>query len=358
VNPLSDRALWAWLAASFLLAFVLCALALRYARRRNLLDEPGRRRSHTTPTPRGGGIGIVVSVLAGLVALAYLAPATALPLRLIAALGLVAAIGWIDDHRPLSALTRLLVQTVAVGIWLWPLLVRVAHGGDAAAHGVLESTGVAVLLVFVCLWSINLHNFMDGIDGLLALQAIFVFGVLAALCFHAGRAPHGVAIALWAAATAGFVPYNFPRARLFMGDVGSGAIGLLIAVAAIWDYGAEANAASALIAVSAFLTDATATLVSRVLRGRRWYRAHREHLYQWLARSGLSHAGVAAWYLAWNLLVALPLILWLRYRAGSAPSALPAAVTVGLYLAAGIVWIGGKRWCLSRVRNRRTPVHA
>ena len=94
---------------------------------------------------------------------------------------------------------------------------------------------------------------------------------------------------VFAAAAAGFLPFNFPRARIFMGDVGSGVLGLLIAVAVLWQMSAPGHrAASGVVLCSAFVTDASCTLVSRIVRGRRWYSAHREHLYQWLVRSGFS----------------------------------------------------------------------
>lgn len=335
--------------ASFVLSSVLCALALRYAQRR-LLDVPGRRRSHAVPTPRGGGIGIVVSVLFGLVALANLPTSGSLPLRLILALGLVAAIGWIDDHRALPVRIRLAVQVLAVGIWLWPLVVRLPSTVGMTWPEIPIGGALVGLLALLVIWSINLHNFMDGIDGLLTLQAVFVLGVLAGLSFYAGQPQHGLAITQWAAAVAGFLPYNFPRARLFLGDVGSYAIGLLIAVAAIWVTGAQGSAASALIAASAFVTDASCTLLARMLGGRRWHLAHREHLYQWLVRSGFSHAQVVACYMGWNLLVVLPLLVWLAKRPDPG---LANWLTLGLYLAAVLVWLSAKRWCRLRVRSRR-----
>src|SRR5450432_2717027 len=117
-----DSRWWGGLLGSFLLSALVTWLSIRYARRRNLLDLPGQRRSHTAPTPRGGGLGIVVAVIGGLVALAWLVPEMVSPWRLICAVGLIAAIGWIDDHRPLPAWLRLLVHCVAVAVWLAPLI--------------------------------------------------------------------------------------------------------------------------------------------------------------------------------------------------------------------------------------------
>ena len=167
-----------------------------------------------------------------------------------------------------------------------------------------------LVLIGLGVWSINLHNFMDGIDGILATQAIFVLTRARAGCALAiAHNPHSLQIGLFAAATLGFLPFNFPRARIFMGDVGSGALGLVIFVAAVWQYFSGASAPmSALVVGSAFVTDATCTLLSRMAGGKRWYEPHREHLYQWMTRTGMSHARVTLFYMAWNLAIVLPII--------------------------------------------------
>ncbi len=188
---------------------------------------------------------------------------------------------------------------------------------------------------------------------------------------------------LWVltAATLGFLPFNFPRARIFMGDVGSGALGLMIVVA----IGLTLNTISpplsaALIVCSAFATDATCTLLSRMLRGRRWYSSHREHLYQWMARSGMSHARVVAWYMAWNLCVVVPVLWWIHgswigldhiglaqlrdppgnpaLTSGSGDAAALSSyryashiAPIAVYALSIATWLFGKRWCLRKVKN-------
>ncbi|MGH8042893.1 MAG: MraY family glycosyltransferase [Rudaea sp.] len=353
---------WLWLAASFALAATVAWLALRYARRLALVDQPGQRRLHTVATPRGGGIGIVIAALAGILALTHAVPALGSPLRLCIAIGLVAAVGWIDDHRPLPAGVRLLVHCFAVAIWLLPLLAALfplATSTPRLDSSFWPSAGIITLLGFVCVWSINLHNFMDGIDGLLSLQAIFVLVVLAVLCQRNAVNAHHFLIVLWAAAIAGFVLFNFPRARVFMGDVGSGSVGLLVAVAAIWQNSSPATAAaSGIVAASAFVTDASCTLLSRMLSGRRWYRAHREHLYQWMARSGMSHGRVVTCFMGWNLLVVAPLLYWMNLRPYGAPPKSGIGAAAMLYLLAVIVWICGKRWCLYKAESERRNARA
>jgi UDP-N-acetylmuramyl pentapeptide phosphotransferase/UDP-N-acetylglucosamine-1-phosphate transferase len=352
-----------WLALSFALSFAVATLAIAYAHRANVIDQPGQRRSHRVPTPRGGGIGIVLCALLAVTALPLWNPAFTEHWRLAASVGALALIGWIDDHRSLPAWLRFIVQLGAVAVWLAPLLRQLLalSGAEAIELDITanELLGLALLLGFTALWSINLHNFMDGIDGLLALQGIFVLGVLAWFGMRDPDTTHASLVALWAAAVAGFLPLNFPRARIFMGDVGSGAIGLLIAVAVVWQTSSEqVAAATGLIAVSAFLTDATCTLLSRMLRGRRWYSAHREHLYQWMTRTGMTHARVVTWYMSWNVLVVLPILCWInRVPEHAEPLPLQPGYgwAAGVYALAVTLWICGKRYCERRVRLRKTP---
>jgi len=347
-----------WLALSFAVSFVLAALAIVYARRLGVIDHPGQRRSHSVPTPRGGGVGVVVCALLSLTVAPLWNAAFSPQWRLAAGVAVLAVVGWIDDHRPLPAWLRFPVQIGAVAIWLAPLIAQLVAPQEGARPLEITSSellALVSLLAFVALWSINLHNFMDGINGLLALQAIFVLAVLAWFGMRDAAATRAFTLATWAAAIAGFLPWNFPRARIFMGDVGSGAIGLLIAVAIMWQTSSgRIAAATGLIAVSAFLTDATCTLLSRMLRGRRWYSAHREHLYQWMTRTGMSHARVVTWYMSWNLLVAAPVLWWInRVPAAVSLEPQPAgyAWAAGVYALCVALWICGKRWCERRVRS-------
>jgi len=281
---------------------------------------------------------------------------------MVVAILLVAAVGWADDHRGLSARTRLIAHFAAAIVLALPLLSPTAHIGDAGIH-MAVFFGLCAFVVIACAWSINLHNFMDGINGLLALQAIFVFCAMAWCDREGFGASRTTMLILWAAATAGFVPFNFPRARIFMGDVGSGVLGLLVGAAVIWQATTHASAlATGVIACSAFVTDATCTLLSRMLRGRRWYSAHREHLYQWLVRSGLSHAKVVALYMAWNLCIAAPVLYWVNRngRALDASGVMATSMDVGvapavaIYALAVVAWFAGKRWCLKKIQNAIT----
>jgi UDP-N-acetylmuramyl pentapeptide phosphotransferase/UDP-N-acetylglucosamine-1-phosphate transferase len=359
-NPGVMRSLL-WFLASFAMAVFFTWAAIRYARRNNLLDLPGQRRSHSMPTPRGGGIGIVLSVVIGMAALAHFVPAITFPVRLVVSITLIATVGWIDDHRPLPAWVRLFVHCIAVAIWLTPLILAAMSAPATSLQAgltPLQAAGVVLLIGFLSVWSINLHNFMDGIDGLLAMQGIFVLTVLVVLCLREKSSTHPLQLGMWAAAIAGFLPFNFPRARVFMGDVGSGIVGLLIAVAIVWQMSMpEVAAASGFVAVSAFAIDASCTLLSRMLRGRRWYSAHREHLYQWMTRAGMSHARVVASYASWNLLVVMPVLWWINRVPVQKPgfNSLDSgyAWAAALYAVGVALWIFGKRRCAHVIGSAR-----
>jgi len=340
-----------------LLSAVVTKVSIRYAHRRGMLDQPGARRSHDVATPRGGGIGIVVAAIVACL-FERVIHVDAQPWPLIVGMLLVATAGWIDDHRGLGVLPRLALHVLAAAIVVWSLRAPVATG---LASPVLRAGAYAIALI-ACVWSINLHNFMDGINGLLAAQAAFVLLVLAVLCATTlNGSAHAALLLLWAAATLAFLPFNFPRARVFMGDVGSGVLGFLIAVGVLWQTQvAETAAASGFIACSAFVIDATCNLLSRMLRGKRWYSAHREHLYQWMTRTGMSHPRVVAWYAGWNLLVVVPVLYWLNHQAparlqhdsGTFLTRPDLIAVIGTYAAGSALWIFGKRWCLDRVKSR------
>ncbi|HSM99463.1 MAG TPA: glycosyltransferase family 4 protein [Rudaea sp.] len=328
---------WGSLAASLALSALVTWLGIRYARHRKLIDQPGRRRSHRAPTPRGGGIGIVAACAVFFVAPLFgvyhgVAGAAAAILTGILA---VAAVGWWDDHFGLGAIPRLAVHVLAAG---------------ALAFSLLGSDGAVAVAVFALatVWSINLHNFMDGIDGILGAQALFVFAALACLGTHYAQPDYVLPMAAAASATLGFLPFNFPRARVFMGDVGSGTLGFLIAAALGLglDFGLLVPA-QALVIVSTFVIDASCTLASRMWRGRRWYSAHREHLYQWLARR-MSHARVVGIYTAWNLLIVAPAMLLLEHMDGH-----DTLIAAFVYASGITAWALGKRWCLDKVESSR-----
>jgi Fuc2NAc and GlcNAc transferase len=308
--------------ASCLLTYAIWKLAVA----RGLLDIPNERSSHKVPTPRGGGLAIVLVSTAAFVALAAL---QRLDGRLLAALAgglLVAAVGLIDDRRPVSPAARLAVHT---GAALWALvwlggLPALRLGDQAIALGAAGD----VLALLGIVWTMNLFNFMDGIDGIAASEAIFVLcaGALLGL-MSAGPGQVPWAALLCATACLGFLLWNWPPARIFMGDVGSGYLGYVIAVLAVAATRGEPAALWAwLILGGVFFVDATVTLLRRLARGERLHQAHRSHAYQWLARRWRSHAKVTGAVLAVNLLWLLPCAVfalrWPNFAAATAVVAL------------------------------------
>lgn len=334
-----------WLLASFLITVLLVRGSIVYAHRRGMLDLPGQRRSHRVPTPRGGGIGVVVAMLVCLPVAMSQTPGAwpaGVSAGLVGGILLVAVAGWWDDHRSLPVLPRLLAQLFGTGLF---------------AAGLL-TCGMPVwwlpLLLLAGAWSVNLHNFMDGIDGLLAQQAIFVGAGLGLMAWQAVQPALALAAAMMAVSSLGFWWFNRPPARIFMGDVGSGSMGLLIFAftALLWRVDASLLW-PALILSSAFVTDASLTLLTRMCSGRRWYTAHREHLYQWLVRRGGTHGRADAIYLGWNLLVVAPAtwLAWSHLR-----MALP--ITIAVYVVASGAWLVLKRRCLRRNLYRKRHVVA
>lgn len=295
------------------------AYARRYAIARQLIDAPGERRSHSVDTPRGGGIAIVLAVLIAALALSMRFPEQATLLRLFAAgFAIVAAAGWLDDHRETSPWWRLAAHAVAAMVL-------------AAGVALWQGDPWLALAAFVAALALtNVWNFMDGINGLAASQAA---GVAAVFAWATGGAWGWLGAAL-AAACVGFLPFNFPRARIFLGDVGSGAIGYALATLAVVVFAhGGLPGPLALLPLSAFLVDAGMTLMGRILRRERWWTAHTLHAYQrWAARS--DHGRVTIAYGAWTG-AAVALSIALR----DAPPLVLVLCTAAWYTCAALLWL-------------------
>jgi len=314
-----------WLVMDALLGLALLSAALTwaargYALRRQLFDQPGERRSHSVATPRGGGIAIVISLLvtAGVAMWAW---PEARPSLLVASLGLalVAGIGWWDDHRPLPAMRRLMVHFIAAA--LLAALVKF-HGGTWL---------LAVLVLLFTASLINIWNFMDGINGIAASQAIVVALGLAPLLPW----PYSLAAVALGLACLGFLPFNFPRARIFMGDVGSGALGYAVAaVLALASVKTDIHWILLLVSASPFLVDAGFTLLARIISGQRWMEPHTQHVYQRAVQAGASHAQVTGMYFALGLFS----ITVLNVCSNLQPR-WEAAVAIAWFIALSVLWL-------------------
>ncbi len=276
------------LGTTALASWGLTGVVWRLALRRQVFDLPTDRSLHTVPTPRGGGLAIAVVVLP---VIAWVGWRGWIPQG--AAIGLVggglliAIVGWLDDLRHLSPGPRIVVQAIAAA-WLLAWIGGFPALRVGAATVSLGPAGT-VLAFLAILWSTNLYNFMDGIDGLAAGQAV-VAGALATLLLLPGEPGLAVATAAIAGASLGFLQWNWPPARIFMGDAGSGLLGFLFgSLALVSDQSQGPSAVVWLFFGGVFVFDATMTLLRRVLRGDRFYQAHRDHAYQRMVRSGWSH---------------------------------------------------------------------
>lgn len=321
---------WAVPAMAMLAAAVATPLARRWLMWRNLVDLPGERRSHQAPTPRGGGLAVVIAMT---VALMLTGGGAWWPGLLV--VGMLAMLGWIDDHHELRAALRLVVQVLiaVIGLWLVGTVESVAILSLSVEIPWLWTLLAAVAMV----WLINLHNFMDGSDGLAAMQGLWS-GLVFGLLMLAGDllAPALFAFAM-AGGFAGFLLWNRPPARIFMGDVGSMALGGSVAMLAL--VGAATDTVSiwlSIIVTSLFVVDATLTLGRRVVSGERWYTAHRQHAYQRLIVAGWSHGQVLALYAAINLLLVLPAV-WIAIMFPLWEAVIAAALVALLAVGWGVI---------------------
>jgi Fuc2NAc and GlcNAc transferase len=317
-------------------------LVRRETLRRGILDHPNERSSHVIPTPRGGGIAIVVVASFALTLLwVWKLLGTPLLVSLLAGGGAVALAGYLDDRGHMSVRARMIVHFCSAILAVWLLGgVRQLDLGFAVV-----SLGFAgdVLSVLGIVWALNLFNFMDGIDGIAGAEAVFVCLVGAVLGTLAGTSPSvPLAASVLAAATLGFLVWNWPPARIFMGDVGSGYLGYCLAVlalAAARELPVLLNAW--LVLAGIFMVDATVVLVRRLARRERVYQAHRSHAYQRLARRWNSHARVTLAVTALNVLLLAPLA-WACVARPDLAMLWMAAAILPLTIIALLVGAGGK----------------
>ena len=303
----------------FLIALLLTSLLTgwlrRYALAASLIDVPNARSSHQLPTPRGGGLSIVIVFLLGLLSLFCLDLVTASALWAFLGAGTIVAItGFLDDHGHIAAHWRLLVHFSAAAWGLYclgglPALILPLPGFEVVA---LDLGWLGQLLaVLYLVWLLNLYNFMDGIDGLASIEAITVsLGAALLYVLQTEVTALWIAPVLLAITVSGFLVWNFPPAKIFMGDAGSGFLGMVLGLLSIQAAWLDASFLwSWLILLAVFITDATWTLFRRLLRGDKIYQAHCSHAYQYAARCYQSHKKVSLAVAAINLVWLLPVAL-------------------------------------------------
>ena len=324
-------------AAAFgLISSIALVHAVRsWARRKQVLDHPNARSLHVQPTPRGGGIGIVLPVSLGIVALSVAGTATQAPaLWLVLGSLLMAAVGFADDLRGLPAVVRLAAHiggavliVAGIGVWdtiEWPGLVNVHLGWAAIPFTILVVAGLT-----------NAYNFMDGIDGIAGSQGVVagIAGIVGAYAFDDPLL--AAAGALIASSSLGFLFFNWPSASIFMGDVGTSFMGFLLGGLAV--YGASRApvlATASILSIWPFVFDTAFTLVRRAIRREKLFSAHRSHLYQRLVLTGLSHRTTTLLYTS---LASLGAIVGIVIERSPGASSLAGALLIAL-LAAGL-WL-------------------
>jgi UDP-N-acetylmuramyl pentapeptide phosphotransferase/UDP-N-acetylglucosamine-1-phosphate transferase len=294
----------------FATAAVLTAAATRLLlpqlRRRAILDRPNERSSHDAPVPRGGGIAVVGVVLLIFLAIFAGQAAEAGVLAIVASAAVLAAVSWRDDLAGLSPALRLAVQALAVVVGL-----AVLPGAGAVFQGLLPRWLDLLASGLLWLWFVNLYNFMDGIDGITGVETACIGAGVALTAFLfpgagvAGATLFGAAVA---GAGVGFLVWNWHKAKIFLGDVGSVPLGYLVGWLLL-SLAATTFWATALILPLYYLADATWTLLRRLARGERIWQAHREHAYQRALERGLSHAAVVQRILLADLVLVATAIL-------------------------------------------------
>ena len=290
----------------FIIAFGFTYFMRAYALKKNIIDNPNERSSHSVPTPRGGGVAVVGSYLLALVTLMY---SQQLALHtgfiLMAAGFVIALLGFLDDHGHINSMLRLAIHfLVAIGV-------VVSLGGFSEVtifNGVQIGFIANIIAVLFLVWLLNLYNFMDGINGIASVEAITATVSMAILYLLLSISLNSEILWLLAACVFGFLLWNFPKAKIFMGDACSGFLGLILGILALIALKEDLALFCAwIICLGVFVVDATYTLIKRVLNGYKMYDAHRSHSYQILSRKWGSHTSVTLVVASINLFWLFPI---------------------------------------------------
>jgi UDP-N-acetylmuramyl pentapeptide phosphotransferase/UDP-N-acetylglucosamine-1-phosphate transferase len=330
-----DEGLRLWVGAGALVVAALSSAALlvllRPLLRRHALAQPNARSSHREPTPQGGGIGVIVATLlvtvGGVGVLGETSAAAMEVLTVLAASAFIAVVGGIDDLRPMSIAPRLILQVLAITavIAVMPSEPRLVP----LVPGWAERLGVLI----AWLWFVNLVNFMDGIDWMTMAEVVPLCAGVVLLGWLAGIPPPAIILALaLMGAMLGFAPFNKPVAKLFLGDVGSLPIGLLLGWLLL-QLARGGEPAAALLLPLYYLADASVTLIRRIAAREPFWQAHRSHFYQRACDLGFSVPDIVGRVFLTNLALAgLALLTVAKHD--------PVVVVVALLVGAALVaWL-------------------
>jgi UDP-N-acetylmuramyl pentapeptide phosphotransferase/UDP-N-acetylglucosamine-1-phosphate transferase len=302
----------------------------------HILDHPNERSLHTNPTPRSGGVAILGGIFAGL---AWGTWRFAWPMEipwLVASIVLVALVSFMDDRSGVGVAYRFAAHMIAAGLLVVAGLAMQSLPFPGMAWPLATWLAVAISALFI-VWMINLYNFMDGMDGFAGGMAVIGFGAFALLGWHSGHTAFLIVSLVTASASAGFLLFNFPPARIFMGDVGSSVLGLLAAALSLW--GARDDVFPlwvALLVFSPFIVDATVTLLRRAFKGEKVWQAHRTHYYQRLVQMGWGHRKTVLWEYVLMIAVAISALWGIDKSASTQWAILGAWVVLYVLLATGL----------------------
>ena len=275
--------------AAFVVAAAFTGWIVSRGGSRWLVDTPNERSLHHRPVSRAGGIAILAGLAAGFAVVAFVEVPASRYGWVLAGAAIIGSVSLADDVRRVSPAVRMLFHLAAAACVVPAGLPveRILLPGVAVDLGATAGTALTVLFVA---WAVNLYNFMDGMDGFAGGMTTIGFTTLAVLCAHRDAAMLAGAGLVVASASLGFLLFNFPPAKIFMGDLGSSLLGYLCAVMMLC---AERSASVPLwisiLVFSPFIVDASVTLVRRIVAGERPWRAHRSHFYQRLVRLGWGH---------------------------------------------------------------------
>ncbi len=293
---------------SMVVSMVSCGFLRRYALRKDIIDVPNDRSSHTVPTARGGGVSIVLTFILGLIgcgAVGLVSWQVLLPILIGGSV--IAIVGFVDDRGHINAGIRLCCHFIGAALVVYaanglPMLSFFGYTVDFAVAG-------WILAIFATVWILNLFNFMDGIDGIAGVEAVTSTLVMGAICYFGFDAP-GITLLhlILGFASLGFLVWNFPPAKIFMGDAGSGFLGLMLSTMLLLSaHISQALFWGWLVMLGVFIVDASITLSRRLLHGQKPHEAHRSHAYQFASRRYGSHLKVTMAVLIINLFWLAPI---------------------------------------------------
>ena len=295
------------LVACFIFSMTVTGFLQKYALKHSLIDVPNERSSHLIPTPRGGGLSIVIPVLLCIVVLFLTAQ---IDRNFALALGtgcfFVASIGWIDDHQHIPANWRALLYGIAAVLAVYFL--NESDDFQSVFHQLPFAIVSSFLIVIWIVWMTNLYNFMDGTDALAAIQTICTSLLVGLLFWLQGQYGLATVCFVIAASSCGFLFWNWPPAKIFMGDVGSCSLGFCFGVlVVIGEIQGSVPFTVFFILLSIFICDTTLTLLMRVFANEKWYQAHKSHAYQRLVQLGMSHKKLVLSVLLINVIILWPM---------------------------------------------------